>query len=155
MGLLPAELAVKAVKERMMPWALHAVILDFEEGAGKGVNEHLVHTKYWRIAAAMRVTLRQCSKLALQMTPVYDAPKKMVKALEECLAGPKDDAAADLPVADSSGNCEDCDAVNGVTHGTTGVVVTGRQDDEQQGYVLLTVFENILDIFGLGEALVG
>ena len=78
MGLLPAELAVKAVKEPM---------LEFEEGASEGVTEHLLHTKNWYIVAAMRGTSKQCSKLGVQMTPIYDPPKKATKALEERLSG--------------------------------------------------------------------
>ena len=87
MGFLPAELALKAMKERMTPWELHAAILEFEENASEEVKVYLVHTKNWCLAASMRGASRQCSKLALQMTPVYDAPRKVAKALEERLAG--------------------------------------------------------------------
>ena len=86
MGCLPAELAIKALKERMTPWELHAAILEYEESASDGVKVYLTHTKNWCIAASLRGASRQCSKLAVQMTPVYDAPRKVAKALEERLA---------------------------------------------------------------------
>ena len=65
MGLLPAELVVKAVRERMTLWALHAEILEFERAEGDGIKEHLVHTKNWCIATSLRGTSRQSSKLAV------------------------------------------------------------------------------------------
>ena len=86
MGLLPAALGLKALKERMTPWEVYLAIVEFEESAGEDVKRLLTHTKNWCIAASMKGTTKHCSKMACQMTPVYDAPEKVAKTLAERLA---------------------------------------------------------------------